>query len=142
MSDTLLKNTFILISKWIDEKIIMYIGGAIQIQYLPLCKGHMIYTKWRVLGFTHHFVYITWPLQSGEYWILLATLHFIAWLYFSTMHILWDRPSQYDVLLIIHATKVILKSLVYDSWFQMTFVAFMMSKTSYWDGLLTGYLQY
>ena len=62
-----------------------------------------------------------------------------SWLYFSTMHILWDRPSQYDVLLIIHATKV-LKSLVYDSWLQVTFVAFMMSKTSYWDGLLTGYL--
>ena len=61
-------------------------------------------------------------------------------LYFSTMHILWDRPSQYNVLLIIHAKKV-LKSLVYDSWLQVTFVAFMMSKTSYWDGLLTGYLQ-
>jgi hypothetical protein len=82
-------------------------------------------------------------------YVLLTILHFLlciasiwwlfVWLYFSTMHILWDRQSQYDVLLIIHATKV-LKSLVYDSWLQVTFVAFMMSKTSYWDGLLTGYL--
>ena len=41
-----------------------------------------------------------------------------AFLYFSTMHILWDRQSQYDVLLF--------KSLVYDSWL-------LTSKTSYWD---------
>ena len=29
-----------------------------------------------------------------------------SWLYFSTMYILWDRPSQYDVLLVIHAIKL------------------------------------
>ena len=51
----------------------------------------------------------------------LVVPHFTI-LYFSTMHILWDRQSQYDVLLI------------YNSWL-------LTSKTSYWDCLLTGYLQ-
>ena len=84
-----------------------------------------LYAKWRVLGFTQHFTFFTCIHLT----IFLSKVNF-SWLYFSTMHILWDRPSQYDVLLIIHATKV-LKSLVYDSWLQVTFVAFMMSKTSY-----------
>ena len=56
-------------------------------------------------------------------WVLLSILNFL-------LAFLW------------HATKVISKSLVYDSWLQMTFVAFMTSKTSYWDSLLTGYLHF
>ena len=97
---------------------------------------HFTFAKWRVLGFTHHFKCFTHNLTYFSWFCQFF------WLCFSTMCILWDRQSQYDVLLIIHATKVILKSLVYDSWLQMSFVAFMTSKTSYWDCLLTGYLQY
>ena len=90
------------------------------------------------MGFTRHFTFFLY-FYMHSFDIFLPKVKF-SWMYLSTMHILWDRPSQYDVLLIIHATKVISKSLVYDSWLQMTFVAFMMSKTSYWHGLLTGYL--
>ena len=36
------------------------LGSFKNIQYSPLCKGHMISAKWRVLCFTCHFEYISY----------------------------------------------------------------------------------
>ena len=104
-------------------------------QYISLVCFYVLY-RWLCVGqyvvfkviLVHHL-----PTNNGFYspfyiFYMRSFDNFLSkvkfsWLYFSTMHILWDRPSQYDVLLIIHATKV-LKSLVYDSWLQVSFVAF------------------
>ena len=115
---------------------ILLVTGLMRKLLCNLCKVASIgfyspfyIAKWRVLGFTRHFTLYCMVLLTILHVLLcLASIWWLfVWLYFSTMHILWDRQSQYDVLLIIHATKV-LKSLVYDSWISTVHILFLLMR--------------
>ena len=111
---------------------------------------HFTFAKWWVLGFTQHFTFAKWRVLGFTQHFTF--LHAFIWqLFWSNSHgCTFQQCISCEIgnlsmmfYLSSHSCYKSLKSLVFDSWLQMTCcIHDLTSKTSYWDCLLTGYLHY